>query len=107
MVPGIISQFNVGMIPYDPKLDFNRYCHPMKIFEYFYLGKPTVSTNIEELKRFPKFVKIGKNVDEWKKIINKLLANKWPKSYQNEQKELAIENSWQNKIENILSHIPR
>jgi len=69
------------------------------------MGKPVVSTNIEELKRFPKFVKIGKNAEEWDKIIKKLLKKPWPKRHRNEQRKIAIENSWENKISAILKFI--
>jgi hypothetical protein len=101
LIPGIISQFDIGMIPYDISQDFNKYCYPMKLFEYFYMGKPVVSTPIEELKRFPKFVKIGRTAEEWEKIIKSLLSKSWPEKYKREQKKLAIENSWENKIEAI------
>lgn len=104
-IPGILKQFDVAMIPYDPSQDFNRYCYPMKIFEFFYLGKPVVSTPIEELKRFPNLVKIGNSVAEWEEIITKLLRKPWPKKYRDEQRKLAIENSWENKLHSILRHI--
>src|SRR5690606_22425925 len=50
-VPAIISHFDVATIPYDSSQSFNRYCYPMKLFEYFYMGKPILSTPIEELSR--------------------------------------------------------
>lgn len=105
IIPDIIDQFNIAIIPYDQRLKFNRYAYPMKLFEYFYLGKPVISTPIEELERFPKFVKIGKNVKEWEKIIKELLSKPWPKTYKKEQKMLAIKTSWENKIEKISSFL--
>jgi len=104
-IPGIISQFDIGMIPYDDTLDFNKNCYPMKLFEYFYLGKPVVSTPIEELKRFPKFIKIGKTANEWGWIIKDLLSKPWPKEYKAKQKNAAEENSWEEKIGKITSVI--
>jgi len=103
-LPGVFKQFDIAMIPYDISQDFNKYCYPMKLFEFFYLGKPIVSTKIEELKRFPKFVKIGNNVKEWEKIIKELLTVSWSNSYIKEQKTLAINNSWGNKI-NAISNL--
>jgi hypothetical protein len=104
-IPGMIKQFNVAMIPYDVKLDFNKYCYPMKLFEYFYMGKPVLATPIEELKRFPKYVKIGSTAKEWEKNIQEILFKPWPTSYQKEQKRLAITNSWEEKINVVLSYI--
>lgn len=100
-IKGIISQFTIGMIPYDASQDFNQYCYPMKLFEYFYMGKPVISTPIEELKRFPKFVKIGATVQEWEEHIRALLSKPWPKKYQEEQRKLAVANSWEKKVEAI------
>jgi hypothetical protein len=101
----ILPQIDICMIPYNTAYDFNKYCYPMKLFEYFYMGKPVISTPIEELRRYPKFVKIGKNSTEWEQHIRVLLKKPWPKSYQKEQKILALKNNWENKIELILKEI--
>lgn len=100
-IPGIISQFDVGMIPYDISQDFNKYCYPMKLFEFFYLGKPVISTNIIELKRFPKLVKIGNDYREWERIIKYTLSKKWSEQNIEDQVKLAKLNSWENKIVKI------
>jgi len=97
----IINSFDVCLIPYDIKQDFNKFCHPMKIFEYFYLKKPVVSTPIEELKRFQPYVKIADNADKFSKEIKKILKDGWSKEYAQKQRELAIDNSWENKIKEI------
>lgn len=100
-IPRIIKQFDVAMIPYDISQDFNKYCYPMKLFEYFYLGKPVLSTPIEELKRFPKLVKFGKTANDWEGHIKILLSRKWLKKYQKEQRILAEENSWGKKVASV------
>lgn len=104
-IPAIIDKFDIGIIPYDVSQDFNKYCYPMKIFEYFYMGKPVVSTPIEELKRFPKLVKIGRDANEWEKHIKTLLSKPWPEQHRKEQKRLARENSWKNKVDTMLSSL--
>ena len=75
----------------------------MKLFEYFFLGKPVVSTPIEELKRFPKFVKIGNTNEEWEKHIKNLLSKPWPKENQKQQRKLSEENSWRKKVAKITN----
>jgi len=97
----IISQFDIGIIPYNTSQTFNRYCYPMKIFEYFYMGKPVISTLIPELKQFSKFVKIGNTPKQWQQHIKTLLQKPWPKKYKKEQKKLAEKNSWVNKLTTI------
>ena len=98
-IPSIIDSFDIGIIPYDTNIDFNKYCYPMKTFEYFYLGKPIVSTPIKELERFPLFIKTGQSVQTWEENIQNILAKPWPKKHQRQQRQLAIDNSWSNKIE--------
>lgn len=98
-LPSFINQFDIGIIPYDSSNKSNLNCYPMKIFEYFYLGKPVVTTTILELKRFPKYVKIGNTVNKWEELIKELLSKPW--SFQEEQKTLAKENSWERKIDAI------
>jgi len=105
VIKEIIKNFDIGIIPYDVSFDFNRYCYPMKLFEYFYMGIPVLSTPIKELERFPRFVKIGKNAREWEKYIKGLLSKPWSKEYKKEQKKLAEENSWERKIEKIYDQV--
>lgn len=104
-IPGIIDQLDICIIPYDISQNFNKYCYPMKLFEYFYMGKPVIATPINELKLFPKFVKIGKTTNEWQKYIKTLRSKPWPKKYKYQQRELAINNSWEKKIEAISKTI--
>jgi len=102
-VPAIIKQFDIGIIPYDVKKKYNLYCYPMKLFEYFYCGKPVISTPIEELKnkKFTNSVKIANSETEWAINIKDLLDVNWSEKNQNQQLELALANSWNSKIESI------
>lgn len=79
----------------------------MKLFEYFYMGKPVLSTPIRELTlpKFKNLIKIGKNYLEWESHIHYLLNKPWNKSSQRKQKQMAINNSWDNKVKFILSKI--
>jgi len=102
-IPSIINKFDITMIPYDISLDFNRYCYPMKVFEYFYMGKPVISTPIEELKqhKFKNLIKTGDNHRQWEKHIRDTLNKKWSKENKNKQKKMAMDNSWEEKIKSI------
>jgi len=56
-----IKNFDIGIIPYNIKIPFNKYCYPMKaVLNIFIFGKLVISTPIEELKR-PEFNKFIKN----------------------------------------------
>lgn len=105
-VYSLIKNFDVAIIPYNSKVPFNKYCYPMKIFEYFYFGKPVISSNIVELrqKKFRNLVSIARNVEDWQEAISKLLAEDWPAHYQDQQRAMALQNSWQQKIE-AIAHV--
>lgn len=100
-IPSIISQFDICLVPYNVKNPFNRHCYPMKVLEYFYMGKPVVSTPILELKRLQPYVKIAKGAKDFEKVIQRVIKNGWPKEYVKEQKQIALANSWQEKVEKI------
>lgn len=97
-IPQVITDFDICIIPYDVSLKMNKYSYPMKVFEYFYLGKPIISTEIEELKKFPQFIKISNSPQKWQILIRSMLQKPWPKYKQITQKQLAIDNSWDRKI---------
>jgi glycosyltransferase involved in cell wall biosynthesis len=97
-IPSAIWRFDIAVIPYNTDKLFNRYCYPTKLFEYFYMGKPVIATPIEELKRFPDFVKIGTTAEEWRVHIQKLIHKPWPAEYQVRQRALATANSWERKL---------
>lgn len=100
-IPFIISKFNVCLIPYNIDIDFNRYSGPMKLLEYFYLGKPVISTPFLEAKRWRPYVGVVKNAREFSLAIDSVLKRGWPKEYKKKQKQLTINNSWQAKIDKI------
>lgn len=106
-VYGIIKSFDVAIIPYNTKIAFNKYCYPMKVFEYLYFGKPVVGTNIKELSRsqFKNLVFASNKVAAWQKLIEKVLKRKKDKKTTNLARALAIKNSWQEKIHQIALKI--
>lgn len=95
-IPDYISQFDVGLIPYDTKQIFNYNCNPLKLYEYWYFGKPVVATDIFELSFYPQ-VLIATNTAKlavtW---IKSLFATGF--SQARVVKKLALANSWQAKL---------
>ena len=86
---GIIGQFSVGLIPYDISQKQNRFCLPMKFFEYLYCGIKCFSTDIVELRKYSDTVlilntihlshacKIGRTLKPKKNSIVNICYNKW------------------------------
>jgi len=102
-IPSVINYFDVCIIPYKINYLFNKHCYPMKIFEYFYLKKPVVSSHINELINFQNdFVSIAEDYLSWKKKIEEKIKKKESQIIKNKKKKLALENSWENKISSIM-----
>ncbi len=98
-----IRQFNIGIIPYNISNPFNRYCYPVKLFEYFYYGKPVISTPILELDKLNPLVKIAKDYTEFNKYIHYFINNGWPRNYQIQQKLVIKGNTWERRTKKIIT----
>jgi len=104
-IPAAINKFDVCIIPYDMKYEFNRYCYPMKLMEYFALGKPVISTPIEEVKKFKEFVSIVSSKEDFIDAINHIRKTNLSVETQNKEQKIAKENSWEKKIQSITDYI--
>ena len=74
-IPSVLRSFDVGYMPYLDN-DFFRYSNPLKFYEYAAAGLPSVSSNMEELNKFPsELVKIVPNdrPEEWIAMIENYL----------------------------------
>lgn len=95
-----IKDFDFGLIPYKKtRFDINSF--PMKVMEYFYLGMPVISTKIKELQRFEEHV-FFPDEQGWNKLG--LFLNKSAKN-RSKKRKIALNNSWQKKVEKILSSL--
>jgi glycosyltransferase involved in cell wall biosynthesis len=75
-MPEVLSSFNIGFMPYRDN-NFFRYSNPLKFYEFAAAGLRMVSSNMEELKRFPEeLVKIVPNsAGEWINALRGFLDN--------------------------------
>lgn len=105
MIKFLIDQCDICIIPYDRTNKLNRYCFPMKVMEYFYCQKPVISTTISELFLYPDFITISDNPQNWVRIIrNQIQVQKDP-TQSVRQREIALANSWEFKVKEILSYL--
>ena len=103
VIAGLVSQFTVGIVPYDIRLLFNRYCFPLKVREYFYFGKPVVSTPIIELMKLGWGIRIGRSVQSWEILIRQLLATPPPAAIRRRQRAFVSDISPRETLETIDS----
>lgn len=104
-IPVYIKYLDICIIPYNIKYLFNKYCFPMKLLEYFYLKKPVVSTPIEELKYYKKYVKLCNTPVLFKKSLETIYSKGLLLSCKKNEREIAIQNSWKNKVNLMLNII--
>ena len=96
------SKFNVCTVPFLIN-DITKATSPLKIFEYMALGKPIVTTAIDECKKY-KSVFIANNSEEFIELIDKAInLNKdINKEYFETLKKEALENVWECKAKEII-----
>lgn len=102
-IPQLISQMDVCLIPYDLTYEFNHYCHPMKVAEYLFLGKPIITTAIPELTQplYRHLLLIGTTAKEFGRHVRTLQHTGWPVSLQRRQRQVARRQSWEKKVEAV------
>ena len=102
-LPDYIKRYDVCMIPYvkDPYTDN---ISPGKLNEYLIMGKPVVSTNLNEVEVFNRengdIVYIAKDRDEYRDLITKAISQD-NDNLRKARKKAALSNSWDVKIEEM------
>lgn len=99
------NKFDVCTVPFIIN-DITKATSPLKIFEYMALGKPIVTTAMNECKKY-KSIYIANNNEEFVEMIDKTI--KLNKSEHNEYfkilEEEALQNTWQNKVKEIVQFL--
>lgn len=103
-IPQLVSQFDVGLIPYNTKEIFNKNCHPLKLYEYWWFGLPVVATAIHELSRYSSWLFAGNRSDQAITWI-KQVGLTYPTKTRRQVKIIARQNTWTEKLVAIASVI--
>lgn len=96
------DKFDVCTVPFIIN-DITKATSPLKIFEYMALGKPIVTTAMDECKKY-KSIFIANDNEEFVKLIDKGLNLKKEKDFEYFKilKKEALENTWENKSRAII-----
>ena len=70
----IISQCQVGFMPYDISDPHNLHCVPLKLFDYFSAGLPVVSSKLLNIYKYKKLLFLCETLDEFECAIQKSLC---------------------------------
>jgi glycosyltransferase involved in cell wall biosynthesis len=102
-IPSCTNAFDVCVIPF-LDVEIVRATNPVKIYEYFALGKPVVSTLIDELLVFERegLVAIGRTATEFAASLRLALQENDPRR-QDMRREVANAHSWRRHAETIVS----
>lgn len=91
------NNFNICLIPYN----FNKKAHgnnPMRLYEYFALGKPVISSPVEALNKFKPYLFMASSIKEFESSLKGYLQKVDKKSYISKRIIIAKQNSWDNKV---------
>ena len=67
------QHFDVCLMPYRMN-DYSKYIFPLKLYEYLAGGRPAISMPLPALGGFGDIVPVATSVDEWERVIERLLA---------------------------------
>ena len=103
ILPNYACKFDICTIPFLIN-DITQSTSPLKLFEYMALGKPIVTTAMNECKKY-KSVMIANNKEEFIKLVDKALSisKKHNEDYYTLLKKEALENTWKEKAEIIIN----
>lgn len=104
-IPMYLARFDVGFVPYRADSTFNRYAFPMKVLEYFALGRPVISTNILSLHDYVRggLVTQADAADAVVRAIRYYRSHGWNSHNQKLQVAEAKRNAWENKVDTIMT----
>lgn len=103
ILPNYANKFAVCMIPFKIN-DITRATSPVKLFEYMALGKPIVTTDMDECRKY-KSVMIANTKEEFVELIDKSIKMNEIDDinyFKLLQKE-ALENTWSEKSTSIIN----
>ena len=91
-VPDYCNGFDVCLIPFTAS-EFADTINPVKLYEYFAMGKPVVAYEMKELAPFRDILYLAKDKDDFLKKIGLALAED-DDSLIERRREVAKENDW-------------
>jgi|GEM_PF-786383 len=105
LLPSYAQKFDVAMVPFKIN-EITEATSPIKLFEYMALGKPIVTTDMHECRKY-KSVFIAKSEKDFVKKIKAALAKKDDKIYLAYERKEARASSWEKRGEELSKKLPK
>lgn len=102
-LPYLLSKFDVAIIPFKIN-DITRSTSPVKIFEYMAGGKPIVSTDLPECRKYSSIL-IGKSHEEFGQKLEEATGLKCNHDYMNLLLYHAKNNTWDDRVITVLDEL--
>lgn len=99
-----IKGFDVAMVPHLDN-EMTRSMNPLKVFVYFSLNVPVVSTEIENLGEMRDMVHVAWDPEDFVRKTELALQEERNGSLSAEHMELLRRNSWEDRVETIMQII--
>lgn len=101
VLPEYLKYFDVAIIPFKVN-KISKATSPIKLFEYMAAGKPVVTTNMPECKKY-KGIFVSYSYEEFNQNIYKALKKSKSKNYKNSLTSQAFQNTWEKRVDVILN----
>lgn len=102
-IPAVCAGFDVCMLAWKMS-PWIRSCSPLKLFEYMACGKPVVSVDIEEARKYAEVISVANSHEEFCRMLRWELENDTPERRQ-KRIDIARQNDWEGKVERLSAII--
>jgi glycosyltransferase involved in cell wall biosynthesis len=101
-IPSYVNIFDVGLIPFQPG-PISDATNPVKLYEYFSLGKPVVATFLRSLEEYDdgRLLKTAGTAHEFADAI-KFFITQDSQKWQASREQISLQNSWLSKATTII-----
>lgn len=101
-----IKNFDVAIIPHlDNKLTKNM--NPLKLYVYFAIGVPIVTTTISNIEEFAGNIYVASDKEDFNQGIKKILKGQEIKPNTDKRKQILADIDWENRVDKILNRIDK
>ncbi len=100
-LPNYLACFDVATIPFKLSDALNA-VSPIKLFEYMAGGRPIVTTDLAECRKYP-VVLIAHDATKWVERLHQALALRRDDAYRAELRRTAEANTWQARAQTIIA----
>jgi len=100
-IPYLLNAMDVCVNPYKVDAVAN-HASPLKLYEYLAAGKPVVSTDMPEARKFPEDVRVAGSYDQFVKLCDEVLANLPETEIEVRRRKIRVAlHSWPNRFARV------